>query len=704
MNHSFKVFIVLLPILIFSQDVSKKNIFSRSPLINKEQKKSSSVLENNSFTFCDTDSDGFMPIDLNEFGDYVLNNYSSQLVDESGIYISTSSSALLLSTNLGSSPQIQKICTKTPVGFGMFDIAINQNGEMYSSEGNHIYKINALTCQIENTFTFGQQQFINSLSFDRNFNIYLGGFDSSVYRLEKDYFNTLILWKNFGSGAAAGDFVMLGNKMYIAWDNDGACLLYEVTVDANTNYVSHIVLGNLPYGTFGLASELGNLYGVTERELYKINIDSNPLKFESILLNSFLEGAWYGATGRNEAVAFEVKVFETEINAQNNVNPLPSMWVNTVSGGQTVYVSILNTNNLKRVIVPIDLKVNVAPSYTNPIQLEHCDDRGNVFDLRKTEPGIIGLQSNIVVTYHETEIDAINNTNYLPDMYTLKTNDKRIYVRTTNSITNCYSVFYFGLKILPKPIYNRPDDLIVCKSGKSNYFLIDLEKQIPLILGNQNSNSNWVAFYNSQDDALNKVNALQLLHNFEEGKNEVFVRIDNNSISECPTLGSFNVNVIAENNNFQLNYNLQISDWSYQENSIEIIDNGNYEYSLTGLDYQDIPVFYNLTAGEHKIYVRDKDNCSISIDNAFLLMYPKYFTPNGDGINDYWNIIASYGEPNLEIIIYDRYGKIVKIIKGGNDIGWDGKSNNVPLPASDYWFVALRASGEKMKGHFSLKR
>lgn len=702
MNNVFKVFLVLLPIIVFSQDYSQKKPFVKSVLIKQEHKKK--LLTINPFTFCDTDSDGFIPINLDEVGNYVFSDYSSQLVDDSGIYIGTSSSQVQLVTALGGLPQIQQICTDNEINKGMFDIAVNQNGEMYFSAGNKIYKINPLTCQIEKTYTFGANDFINSLSFDRNSNMYLGGFDSSVYRLEKGDYDTMKLWKNFGSGTAAGDFVMLGNKMYIAWNVSGDCKLYEVTVDNNTNYVSHMDLGNLPNGTYGLASELGNLYGVTQGELFKIKINSNSLVVELILVNSYIGGAWYGAAGRNEAVAFEVKVFETLNNAQKNVNPLPSVWTNTVSGGQTVYISVLNTINLQQVIVPIDLKVNAAPSFTNPLLLEHCIDDVNasIFDIRMTETGIIGSQSNVLVTYHETEMDAINNSNPLSDSHTVNSNSKQIYVRVTNSITNCYSNFYFELKIIPKPIFNRPRDLILCKSFSSNKYLVDLDMQIPAIIGSEDSKGYLVTFYNSQEDAFNNRNSLQYPYYIEKEENEIFVKLEN-EYSKCSDFGSFNVHIILENQNFKINYSLQISDWTYQENSIEIIASGNFEYSLDGIDYQDTPIFKNLSVGDYKIYIRDKDNCSVMDEAFFLLMYPKYFTPNGDNINDYWNIISSSGEPDLKIFIYDRYGKLVKMIQG-TDNGWDGSYNNAPLPTADYWFEVIRANGEKRKGHFSLKR
>ena len=88
-----------------------------------------------------------------------------------------------------------------------------------------------------------------------------------------------------------------------------------------------------------------------------------------------------------------------------------------------------------------------------------------------------------------------------------------------------------------------------------------------------------------------------------------------------------------------------------------------------------------------------------------IIDYPKYFTPNGDGYNDKWNI---GGLTNTNIDIYDRYGKLIKQINTSNP-GWDGTFNGQLLPATDYWFtieyIEPNTNNTKIfKSHFSLKR
>lgn len=84
------------------------------------------------------------------------------------------------------------------------------------------------------------------------------------------------------------------------------------------------------------------------------------------------------------------------------------------------------------------------------------------------------------------------------------------------------------------------------------------------------------------------------------------------------------------------------------------------------------------------------------------LPFPKFFTPNNDGYNDYWTIDFAYLAPNTEIKIFDRYGKFIKELN--SNTGWDGNYLGQQLPTSDYWFVVTRLNGKEFRGHFSLKR
>ena len=147
------------------------------------------------------------------------------------------------------------------------------------------------------------------------------------------------------------------------------------------------------------------------------------------------------------------------------------------------------------------------------------------------------------------------------------------------------------------------------------------------------------------------------------------------------------------------------TDWTSTNNTItvNITGLGDYEYSLNGIDYQDSNLFTNLENGEYTVYVRDKNGCGVNSEDIYLLMHPKYFTPNGDGYNDFWKIKFSENEPNLTVKIFDRYGKFIKELDA-NSIGWDGTYQGQKAVSSDFWFLVIRENGKEHRGHFSLIR
>jgi gliding motility-associated-like protein len=109
--------------------------------------------------------------------------------------------------------------------------------------------------------------------------------------------------------------------------------------------------------------------------------------------------------------------------------------------------------------------------------------------------------------------------------------------------------------------------------------------------------------------------------------------------------------------------------------------------------------------GIHTVFVRDVNGCSTASIEVAVLGIPTYFTPNGDGFNDTWNVkgVSSFYNSNTEVRIFDRYGKLLKQI-GAAGLGWDGTFNGEPLPSDDYWYVVKFEDGRTFRGHFSLKR
>jgi len=134
---------------------------------------------------------------------------------------------------------------------------------------------------------------------------------------------------------------------------------------------------------------------------------------------------------------------------------------------------------------------------------------------------------------------------------------------------------------------------------------------------------------------------------------------------------------------------------------------GDYSYSLDSPSgpFQLSNHFENVQPGEHTVYVYESKGCGIVSEKITVLRIPKFFSPNGDGHNDTWNILGldtkSYAE--AKITIFDRYGKLI-YSSNGRQNGWDGNFNGTALVATDYWYRIILNTGREIKGHFSLVR
>lgn len=73
------------------------------------------------------------------------------------------------------------------------------------------------------------------------------------------------------------------------------------------------------------------------------------------------------------------------------------------------------------------------------------------------------------------------------------------------------------------------------------------------------------------------------------------------------------------------------------------------------------------------------------------LEVPNAFSPNGDGINDYFNVYNAKSLVSFSASIFNRWGQ--KIYSWGlDDEGWDGTYNGNPVKAGVY-FVVVKAKG-----------
>lgn len=312
-----------------------------------------------------------------------------------------------------------------------------------------------------------------------------------------------------------------------------------------------------------------------------------------------------------------------------------------------------------------------VPVAHTPADITLCE---NEYNLLQQNSIILGTQPSQLyqITYHQTLSDAetANNAITSPDENT--TNSQTIWARITHIDTGCYDITTFQIKIIPELKIEM----------ESLYYLCD-NSPISIPAPSGFDSHLWSTEETSPTITLIEAGSYTLTA----------------LIGDYSAVKEFTVTALPEP---VINY-ININDWNDSSNSINIytLEEGVYECSIDGIIYQSENYFMNLPFGVYRIYV--KNACGIISKDITILTYPKYFTPNGDGIHDFWRIPFGIYEPEMKISIFDRYGKLIKVFYG-NEIGWDGTYNGNLSPATDYWFSVVRQDGRIHKGHFSLKR
>ena len=107
--------------------------------------------------------------------------------------------------------------------------------------------------------------------------------------------------------------------------------------------------------------------------------------------------------------------------------------------------------------------------------------------------------------------------------------------------------------------------------------------------------------------------------------------------------------------------------------------------------------------------VQDKNGCRPDANLIVsVIEYPKFFTPNNDGINDNWIIENMDNYPYCRVNIYNRWGQqIFQSIGYSEYQRWDGTRKGTPLPAGTYFYIVNSGSSidnQTFKGSITLLR
>ncbi|MBW1294862.1 T9SS type B sorting domain-containing protein [Aquimarina litoralis] len=410
-------------------------------------------------------------------------------------------------------------------------------------------------------------------------------------------------------------------------------------------------------------------------------------------LNEAINQITGGASDRT--VSFFENMVSADANAPSILNT--DVYQNTTPNQQLFARVVDDITGCFR-ISTLDLVVSTTSA--NDAVLSICDDDGiedgfQEFDLTQADAQVLsGIGNpNLTVAYYETIENALSETNPIT-IYNNVTSGTQgqdiIYARVEDNLNQCFGINEVALFVNPLPDIEEEGEAFLCE-GTS----------ITIDAGLASGNPNDFDFLWTPSGA-----TTESINVSQAGTYMVTVMNQLTGCSKDRTI------TVTESSPATIIQPIEINDASDNNTvTINVSGSGDYEYAIAfnGSNirtYQDSPTFIDVPPGFHTVYVRDKNGCGPeATQDISVVGFPKYFTPNGDGFHETWNVegISSQVLGNSIIYIFDRSGKLLKqLVPSGN--GWDGTYGGALMPSSEYWFRVELGDGRIRTGSFSLIR
>jgi len=418
----------------------------------------------------------------------------------------------------------------------------------------------------------------------------------------------------------------------------------------------------------------------------------------------------------NNAADFQVDYFSSENDALNNTNAIvdPSNFSNA-SNPQTLWIRVSDEQSCSS-IAAFELEVLTGVAIAdNPLDgLEICsentDELSAVVDLTQLDAAINANPDEPTLVEYFSSSTAVDNDDPIPnpESFAVDNASTTVFARVIQVETLCESeVIPIDININPLPQVDLTafDGQVICIDAADGE-VIDNDFSPPVIetgLADSDLSFSWQR--NGEDL---EVSSSSLTVD-QPGEYSVVVT-DNatgcqaSSSAEIleSSIPDFNFNLITDpfsaNPVVEVSNIIGIGDFDFR------LDDGNW----VSLGNAETLRFSDFDPGEHQITGRSILGCGKRTKSFQVIGYRSFFTPDQDGFNDHWNISSLKNQRDALILIYDRYGKLLKQLRP-TDNGWDGTYNGNPMPSNDYWFSVKYTdpqSGKKQvfRGSLTLKR
>ncbi len=485
--------------------------------------------------------------------------------------------------------------------------------------------------------------------------------DATSFTVTSDNTITSINW-NFDDPASGSNNMATLISPTHTFSNPGS---YTVTIN--------VTFSNSPDRTFNEVVVISETPTVNPLlTLEQCDIDSNPNDGLSIFNMESAEAFVLQNTGSTED---QVLFFENLNDAQLNINAITNTLYANTQNQQTLYARVFSFSECFA-ITELRLIVNPGTYLDEYTTIDVCELNTSGIAISQIQSVLENDFIGAAVTIYANANNALLAQNPLSNFTQINLSIEELFFRVSYG-DNCGFIGSILVNVVAQPTVEDQEVFLCSDEGAA----IELAFE-----------ENFASYVWSTNETTPSIMVT------ETGVYTVTV----SNTAGCEKDVSF---VVTEETPLIID-RIEVQDFQ-DDNTINIIiveENGseNITYSINGgITFSESNEFVDVYPGVYDIVVK-RGECNAASETILIGGFPKFFTPNGDNINDTWQLLQKEYYPNAIIELYDRYGKNLNYIKADSE--WNGTYRGVPMPSGDYWYKLVLENGRVITGNVTLKR
>lgn len=400
------------------------------------------------------------------------------------------------------------------------------------------------------------------------------------------------------------------------------------------------------------------------------DVDTNPTDGISLFNLNEAADLIQASTGNDD---IQVLFFTSLADAQANTSPINTPTYFNTQNNQILYARVFSITECFS-ITEVRLQVNPGSDLGTYTTIDVCELNSNGIAISQIEASLANDFPNATIGIYGTETSALLQQNQLSDNAQVNLSIEELFFRVSYG-NNCGFIGSVSINVIAQP--EVEDQALLLCSGAGSEVTLGFDQSF--------SSYNWSTNATTPSITVSEIGTYTVTVSNAAG---------------CEKLVTFTV---TQEPPVEIE-TIEVSDFQ-DRNSIRIVlvnPSETVVYSINGgLTFFESNEFNNLSPGVYDVIVK-RENCDSVSETVLVGGFPKFFTPNGDNINDTWALVRKEFYPNAVIELYDRFGKNLDYLKADRE--WDGTYRGTPLPSGDYWYKLTLEDGRVIKGNVTLKR